>query len=48
MSLESVIATLSGWLLLKQNMSIRETAGCILMFIAIILAQLPDRKNNKL
>lgn len=46
MSLESVVAALSGWLLLNQSMSGREILGCILMFAAIIIAQLPERKKN--
>lgn len=41
MSLESVFALLSGWLLLGQAMSFREIFGCLLVFAAIILAQLP-------
>lgn len=40
MSLESVFAVLSGWLLLNQNLTFREIVGCILVFIAIMLAQL--------
>ena len=46
MSLESVISALSGWLILHQSMSFREICGCVLMFAAIILAELPDRKNK--
>lgn len=46
MSLESVIAAIAGWALLDQNMGGREIFGCVLMFIAIILAQLPERKKN--
>lgn len=42
MSLESVIAVLAGLILLNQTLSHREILGCILMFIAIILAQLPQ------
>lgn len=41
MSLESAFALLSGWLLLGQEMTMREIFGCGLVFIAIILAQLP-------
>lgn len=41
MSLESVFAALSGWLFLGELMSLREVAGCILVFIAVLLAQLP-------
>ncbi|MBR3752659.1 MAG: DMT family transporter [Ruminiclostridium sp.] len=45
LSLESVIAVLAGWIILGQSMSPREIMGCVLMFGAIILAQLPDKKN---
>lgn len=41
MSLESVISALSGWLILRQTLSVREAAGCIVLFAAILLAQLP-------
>lgn len=37
--LESVFATLGGWVILKEVLSIREAIGCIVVFIAIILAQ---------
>ena len=40
MSLESVFAALAGWIVLGQSMTVRELAGCVLMFAAIILAQL--------
>lgn len=46
LSLESVVSVLSGWLILKQQLSSRELMGCLLMFIAIILAQLPDKRSN--
>ena len=45
MSLESVFAMLSGWLLLGQVLSSRELWGCALVFAAIILAQLPVPKR---
>ena len=41
MSLESAFALLSGWLLLGQAMSSREIFGCVLVFAAIMLAQIP-------
>ena len=41
LSLESVFSVLAGWLLLHQALTIREICGCILVFGAIILAQLP-------
>lgn len=43
MSLESVFAVLSGWFILKQVLSSREILGCILVFIAVVIAQLPSR-----
>lgn len=39
LSLESVISVLAGWVLLNQKLSFREIMGCVLMFSAIILAQ---------
>ena len=44
MSLESVIATLAGWLLLKEVLSTKELIGCGLVFAAVILTQLPSKK----
>ena len=41
MCLESVFSALGGWLLLHQNLSIREYSGCVLLFAAVVLAQLP-------
>lgn len=45
MSLESVFAAISGWLVLGQPLSPREMAGCALVFAGVILAQLPGRKR---
>lgn len=47
LSLESVISVLAGFVVLKQHLSGREVAGCILMFAAIILAQLPQKKRKE-
>ncbi|MCR5031828.1 MAG: DMT family transporter [Lachnospiraceae bacterium] len=41
MCLESVFGTLAGWVILNQTLTMRETFGCILMFLAIILTQIP-------
>lgn len=41
LSLESVFAALSGWLLLNESLSGKELLGCILVFIAVVLAQIP-------
>lgn len=46
LSLESVISVLAGWVILRQSMSGREVLGCVLMFTAIVLAQLPDRGDQ--
>lgn len=43
MSLESVFAALSGWILLGEGLSIKEFCGCVLVFTAIIFAQMPDK-----
>mgnify|MGYP000767212429 CR=1 FL=1 len=41
MCLESVFSALGGWMLLHQNLSAREVFGCVLIFAAVVLAQLP-------
>lgn len=45
MSLESCISVLAGWLILKQNLSSRELIGCVIMFAAIVLAQMPEKND---
>lgn len=42
LSLESCISVLAGWVLLHQKLSLREILGCVIMFIAILIAQLPE------
>lgn len=44
LSLESVFSVLAGWVVLGEVLSGKEILGCVLMFGAIILAQLPDKK----
>lgn len=41
MSLESVFATLAGWIVLHEVLSTKELLGCGLVFAAVILTQLP-------
>ena len=41
MSFESVFAVLGGVVLLGERMTVRELIGCIIMFIAIIIVQIP-------
>ncbi len=45
MSLESVFAVLSGWILLQERLSPRELGGCVLLFAAVILSQLPAKNK---
>ena len=48
MSLESVFATLAGWIILKEYLSTQELIGCGLVFAAVILTQLPiPAKSSK-
>ncbi len=47
MSLESVFAALCGWIFLHESMRSWELAGCALVFIAVILAQIPIRFTKK-
>ena len=47
MSLESVFAALSGWLILRDRMSLPELCGCILVFAAVVLSQLPVPQRRK-
>lgn len=41
MSLESVISALAGWVILGQVLSPKEILGCVLMFVAIVITQIP-------
>ena len=47
MSLESVFSALTGWLILHDEMTFRELSGCVIVFIAVILAQLPQGKSDE-
>ena len=44
MSLESVFSAISGTLYLKESMLAREIFGCILVFIAVIIAQINPKE----
>ncbi|MEL7645863.1 MAG: DMT family transporter [Anaerolineaceae bacterium] len=46
MSMESVFAVLFGWLLLAERLNAREVAGCVLMFAAVSVAQLPGFRKQ--
>lgn len=45
MSLESVFAALFGWLLLHETMTRAELLGCLLVFAAVLISQLPEKKE---
>lgn len=47
MSLESVVSALSGFLILGQKLTVDEIIGCVIMFVAIILAELPIKSKRK-
>lgn len=47
MSLESVFAVIAGALLLGERMTARELAGCVIMFAAIVLVQIPLPERRK-
>jgi len=42
MSLESVFATITGYVVLKETLIIREALGCLLIFTSVILSQSKD------
>lgn len=46
MSLESVFAVLGGWWLLSERMAPHELLGCGLVFAAVVISQLPEKKKN--
>ena len=45
LSLESCISVLAGWIILGQKLNMREIIGCVVMFTAIVLAQLPQKET---
>ncbi len=47
MCMESVFAVITAALILGEKMTTRETAGCCIMFIAIILSQLSEQRHVK-
>ena len=48
MSLESVFSVLAGWVILDQTMTGKELIGCVLVFAAVVLAQIPVSAFRKL
>jgi drug/metabolite transporter (DMT)-like permease len=47
MSLESVFGALAGWLIAGHSLGVYELVGCVLMFAAIVFAQLPAPKRSE-
>lgn len=47
MSLESVFSVLGGLVLLNERLSVRELIGCAIIFVAVILSQLPEELFRK-
>lgn len=47
MSFESVFSVLAGMVILGETLSSRETVGCVLMFAAVILAQIPAGRSKQ-
>ena len=47
MSLESVFAALGGWVITGNALNGNEIIGCLLVFAAIVLAQIPELFQNK-
>ena len=45
LSLESVISVLAGWVILKEVLTGRQLLGCVLVFSAVILAQIPVKSE---
>lgn len=46
LSLESVFSVLSGWLILGEQLSPKELTGCAIMFVAVVLSQLPSKEQR--
>ncbi|MGI6733888.1 MAG: DMT family transporter [Anaerovoracaceae bacterium] len=45
LSMEAVFGAVFGFLLLHEIMSLRELSGCVLMFVGVIVSQLPEKKK---
>lgn len=46
LSTESVVSVVAGWLILQEVMTTRQLWGCVLVFLAVILAQIPVRNEQ--
>lgn len=48
LSLEAVFGALGGYFLLNEVLSTKELIGCVIMFAAILIAQIPDKKTQSI
>lgn len=48
MSLESVFAAIGAWLILKERMTPAELTGSALVFAAVLISQIPSRKQSEI
>lgn len=46
LSLESVFAVIAGVIILHEHITLRELCGCVIMFAAILLAQVPTKEER--
>ena len=44
---KKIVLLIAGWLILGQTLSARELTGCAIVFLAIVLAQLPWPPTKK-
>lgn len=47
MSTESVFAVLAGWLIMGDKLTVKELIGCAIIFVALVIAQLPNKKKTE-
>ena len=47
MSLESVFSVLAGWIFLRKTLEPLEIAGCLTVFVAVIISQIPVKQKKK-
>lgn len=46
LSLESVFAALAAWIILKQTMNWTEFLGCVVIFVSVLAAQMPQKTRG--
>ena len=46
--LESVFGVLAGAVLLHETMTTREIMGCVIMFAAVVISNLPEKKKPEI